>query len=199
MTWDAFLEQFDRESSVVLLIGKRLVLEEDVVLLDALSQQLATHTQRMRFRSGNATGADSLFMGAIHAAIPERMELIVPYRTHRRAVFPEAARVGLDDLRLDLHHPLVQTTLSLYKHPSLITAFLSGTHRLAAKGAYLLRDTLMVMGDEATSLAPARAALVYDDLENPASGGTGYTIEACKRQGIPVWNQSVWRSWVEAG
>lgn len=196
MNWEAFLERFDREGKVVLLIGKRNVPEGDSALLEAISKQLAARTKWMRFRSGNASGADSLFMQAVHAAIPERMELVVPYRTHRRAVFPGAARVGLDDLRLDLNHPLVQTTLSLYQHPSLITSFLAGTHRFAAKGGYLLRDTLMVVGDDATSLAPASAALVYDDLQQPASGGTGFTMDVCRQHGIPVWNQSVWGKWL---
>lgn len=197
MNWDAFLERFDREGQVVLLIGKRKVLEEDTALLEAFSKQLAARTKWMRFRSGNAAGADSLLMQGVHAAIPERMELVVPYRTHRRAAFPEAARVGLDDLPLDLNHPLVQTTLSLYQHPSLITSFLAGTHRFAAKGGYLLRDTLMVVGDGATPLAPASAALVYDDLEQPASGGTGFTLAVCRKYGIPVWDQSVWGTWVQ--
>jgi len=199
MTWEAFLDGFDREDKVVLLIGKRKVLEEDAALLEAISKQLAARTKWMRFRSGNAAGADSLFMQGVHAAIPERMELVVPYRTHRRAVFPGAARVGLDDLRLDVNHPLVQTTLSLYQHPSLITSFLAGTHRFAAKGGYLLRDTLMVVGDGAAALAPASAALVYDDLEQPGSGGTGFTMEVCRQHGIPVWDQSVWSKWVQGG
>lgn len=199
MTWEAFLDGFDREGKVVLLIGKRKVLEEDTALLEGISKQLAARTKWMHFRSGNAAGADSLLMQAVHAAIPERMELVVPYRTHRRAAFPGAARVGLDDLPLDLNHPLVQTTLSLYQHPSLITSFLADTHRLAAKGGYLLRDTLMVVGDGATSFAPASAALVYDDLEQPASGGTGFTMEVCRQHSIPVWDQSVWGKWIKVG
>ena len=47
------------------------------------------------------------------------------------------------------------------------------------KAAYIIRNTIKVTGTSA--IPPASFALFYDDLENPGTGGTGHTIDICKK------------------
>lgn len=58
MTLKEFIEQFDKEDSIVLLEGKRIVLDSDIDLLIQLGKTLATKTEHITFRSGNADGSD---------------------------------------------------------------------------------------------------------------------------------------------
>lgn len=73
MTFQEFIDAYDQEGSVVLLEGKRTVLTTDAPILTALGKQLAESTRWMRFRSGNAPGAD-----ALGSPIVVRAELPLP-------------------------------------------------------------------------------------------------------------------------
>ena len=66
---------------------------------------------------------------------------------------------------------------------------------LAARGRYLLRDTLKVHGSPTLNLAPAILALFYVDLTDPEAGGTGHTIRVCRQQGIAVVFQDAFLGW----
>jgi hypothetical protein len=66
---------------------------------------------------------------------------------------------------------------------------------LGAKGAYLVRDTLKVIGDPDSGLAPATAGLFFVKEADPLSGGTGHTIRVCLEHGVPVVTQAVWLKW----
>ena len=66
---------------------------------------------------------------------------------------------------------------------------------LGAKGAYLVRDTLKVVGDPANGLAPATAGLFFVREADPLSGGTGHTIRVCLEHNVPVVTQAVWLHW----
>ncbi|MEO6691873.1 MAG: hypothetical protein ABIO44_05985, partial [Saprospiraceae bacterium] len=61
MTLKDFINQFDKDNSIVLLEGKRNVLETDKENLVSLGKLLASRTSKMIFRSGNADGADYYF------------------------------------------------------------------------------------------------------------------------------------------
>ncbi len=54
MTIETFIEKFDNENSIILLEGKRNVLEIDKVKLTELGKLLAMATKNISFRSGNA-------------------------------------------------------------------------------------------------------------------------------------------------
>ncbi|MFZ4396203.1 MAG: hypothetical protein ACOYOU_11325 [Kiritimatiellia bacterium] len=67
---------------------------------------------------------------------------------------------------------------------------------LGAKAAYLLRDTLKVIGTPDLGLAPATVGIFYANEADPLAGGTGHTIRVCRERGVPVVLQTVWRKWV---
>jgi hypothetical protein len=84
------------------------------------------------------------------------------------------------------------------KTSGLIDPYLAGDRgALAIKAAYILRDTVKVMGTRA--LKPASCALFYDDLGKPRHGGTGHTMAVCERIGVPFLDQRVWMRWLEDG
>ena len=58
MTLKEFIKHFDKEDSIVLLEGKRIVLENDADLLIQLGKTLASKTEHITFRSGNADSSD---------------------------------------------------------------------------------------------------------------------------------------------
>ncbi len=65
-----------------------------------------------------------------------------------------------------------------------------------SKGAYILRDTLKVLGCPELGLAPAKAGIFYANPDDPLAGGTGHTIRVCLLQGIPTVFQAVWSQWM---
>jgi hypothetical protein len=67
-------------------------------------------------------------------------------------------------------------------------------NNLAMKGSYIIRDTVMVIG--AQGVARVHCALFYDDLQNPKTGGTGHTMNVCKTNDIPVFDQCTWLNWL---
>ena len=58
MTFTDFKIKYDRPNTVVLLEGKRNVLPQDQQKLFELGKLLASKTNNIVFRSGNASGAD---------------------------------------------------------------------------------------------------------------------------------------------
>ncbi len=83
MTLKEFIKQFDKANSIVLLEGKRSVLDPDKEKLTALRRLLASKTKRMMFRSGNAEGSDQLFSDGVTAVDYKRLQVITPYSGHR--------------------------------------------------------------------------------------------------------------------
>jgi hypothetical protein len=68
--------------------------------------------------------------------------------------------------------------------------------QLQSKARYLLRDTLMVMGDPAQQLAPATVGVFFTGAD-PMAGGTGHTIRVCKQHHVPVFLPSDWWRWLD--
>jgi len=195
MTFQEFITAFDIAGSVVLLEGKRSVLNADAPKLTALGNLLANSTQHMRFRSGNAPGADALFTEGVAAVAPERIELILPYTKHRQAQAQNLKQVSMDDISLMEEPGLIYETKKNKKMAGLVDRYAQGNRdQYAMKAAYILRDTVKVMGSK--DLSPIRAGVFYDDLNHPNQGGTGHTMNVCRNHEIPIFTQQIWENWL---
>ncbi len=84
MTLKEFIKQFDKDNSIILLEGKRIVLEADKEKLTALGKLLASKTSRITFRSGNAEGSDQLFSDGVTSVDNKKLQVITPYSGHRQ-------------------------------------------------------------------------------------------------------------------
>jgi hypothetical protein len=100
LTLKEFIERFDKEQVVVLLEGKRNVLERDKEKLTALGKKLASLTSKIIFRSGNAEGSDQLFSNGVTSIDNKRLEVITPYTGHRKKTNNAYVTHSLDDINL---------------------------------------------------------------------------------------------------
>lgn len=188
------IEKYDFPGSVVLLEGKRLVLKEDIPKLKKLGKLLTQKTRFVIFRGGNAKGADFHFSEGVACVDHMRLQVITPYIGHRQKVNKAYSTISLDEVDLAIEPEVVYQTKNK-NNEKLVEQFVSGKRdRNSIKAAYLLRDTVKVLG--AKDLPPATFAIFYDDLENPENGGTGHTIEVCRENNTPFINQSVWFEWL---
>ena len=195
MTLKEFLSKYDYPGSVILLEGKREVGERDKDKLVALGRLLAGESTKMIFRSGNAKGADEYFSKGVASVSNERLQVITPYEGHRRKSNIATDTVSIDDIDLVEETNVVNLSLRNKKTEKLVKKYVSGTkNRLTQKAAYILRDTVKVTGTK--NIVPASAGIFYDDIANPASGGTGHTMDICKHNGIPVLDQTIWFHWL---
>jgi hypothetical protein len=64
------------------------------------------------------------------------------------------------------------------------------------KGAYIIRDTIKVLGTN-SGILPISVGLFYEDLSNPMQGGTGHTQRVCLESSIPFFNQETYFHWLE--
>jgi ferredoxin len=196
MTLKEFIETYDKPGSVVLLEGKRKVREEDRDKCIALGKCLAARTKYMIFRSGNAAGADELFAIGIASVDRTRMQVITPYSGHRKKKNVAYNTVSLDTINLAAEPKVVYEAKKNKKVERLIDQYVTGSRdRNAMKGAYILRDTVKVVGAE--NIPPATFAIFYDDPDHPMSGGTGHTMNVCRENGVPFIDQRVWFEWVK--
>ena len=187
------------ESPVVLLEGRRKVAECDKPLLGELARLLIDELPDVTFRSGNAEGSDTLFGDAVTAIFPDRFEYVVPKESMGRKRRHAAAYcIPADQLKAAAEKRLVLYTNQASPDTERLTKAYTGevtNARLAAMGAYLIRDTLKVTGDPDLNLRPASAAIFYADPTDPLAGGTGHTIRVCLQQHVPFVLQDVWKQW----
>lgn len=196
MDFITFIQQYDLPTAIILLEGKRDVKEEDQAKLVALGQKLAIHTRFMRFRSGNATGADEYFSKGVAAIDMQRLEVVTPYTGHRKKENTAYNTISLDDINLANEPDLIYQTKSNKKIANLVDKYVEGDkNRNTMKVAYLLRDTVKVTGT--TAHPPATFAFFYDDLSNPKAGGTGHTMHICELNNVPYLTQEVWMKWLD--
>lgn len=197
MTLSEFIEQFDKENSIVLLAGKRKVLDADQQKLVSLGRLLASRTQKMIFRSGNADGSDSFFATGVAAVDNTRLEVITPYSGHRKKTNQAYTTHAIDTVPIAADSEVVyQTVQSNAPMKQLIEQYIAGKRdRLSIKAAYIIRDTIMAIGTD--EIKPATFGIFYDDLRNPQHGGTGHTMRVCQRNSIPKINQRVWFDWLK--
>jgi hypothetical protein len=195
MTLPDFISQYDFPGSIVLLEGKRNVREEDVEKMKALGKLLATHTLHIKFRSGNAPGSDAYFSEGVTETDITRLQIIKPYRSHRSAAAYTNDVVSLDEVDLAKEEKLVEASMVNERNEYMIRNYASGARdRISIKAAYLIRDTMKVVG--ADGLPAANFAIFYDDLANPMSGGTGHTMQVCNAARVPWIDQKIWMGWL---
>jgi hypothetical protein len=196
LSFSDFVRLIDQQDSVVVLAGKRDVLESDKPKLFQLGHMLAENTTKIVFRSGNADGADKLFSEGILKSNPEKLQVITPYIGHKTSNNLNENIISLDSINLSLEHDLIYTAKKNKNAKGLVEEYLKGVDkRLKSKGSYLLRDTLMITGTK-TGILPASFSIFYDDLKKPQQGGTGHTMLMCKEKNVPFIDQTTWMKWL---
>jgi len=195
MTIDQLISAYDFPGSVVLLEGKRDVPDTEKERLIALGRLLAEQTTFILFRSGNAAGADFYFSQGVSEINPDRLQVITPYAGHRKKQNKAYHSISLDEVNLAKEPEVVYQSKQNKKTEKLIDRFVAGDKdKYAIKAAYILRDTVKVIGAE--GISPANFAIFYDDLKNPMTGGTGHTMNICKQNEIEYIDQKIWFDWI---
>lgn len=181
--------------AVVLLEGRRVILDHDAALATHTASMLAKHYPALRFRSGNAEGADQAFSDGIAQVAPWRLQIVAPYASHRKSARHAQAVYdspeSLSSVRED--EVAYKTAKASPKNKGLIEKR-DKKGALAAKAAYLIRDTMKVTGHSEMFPKPV-CALFYVDLKDPLAGGTGHTIRVCQQEGVPYAFQDCWQQW----
>jgi hypothetical protein len=195
MTLQEFIKQFDKPNSIVLLEGKRNVLEPDKERLIALGNLLASETKNMIFRSGNAEGSDQLFSDGVTAGDYKRLQVITPNSGHREKTIQAFETISLDEISIAAEPEVVYQSKSNKKTEKLIDQFVSSNkNRYTIKAAYIIRYTIKAIGTD--RIKPATFGIFYDDLEKPKEGGTGHTMKVCEQNNIPIIDQNIWFKWL---
>lgn len=196
MTLQEFIKVNDYPGAIVLLEGKRKVLETDQEKLYELGKLLASQTTHIIFRSGNASGSDQYFSEGVVAVDSKRLQVITPYSGHRKKSNLAYETIDLDDIEMANEPEVIYQSKSNKKMGKLIDKFVSGDkNRITIKAAYIIRDTIKAIGT--SDISPTIFGVFYDDLNNPETGGTGHTMKICRQNNIPVIDQKVWMKWLE--
>jgi hypothetical protein len=200
MTLEKFIKLFDKEGCIVLLEGKQKVLKSDEKRLVEIGRLLAASTKHIIFRSGNAGGADAFFKEGVMSVDPKRFQAIVPFNDHMKSVKEEPGlyeRISLDDINLVREPQILYESKRNKQQKGLVESYEKGVDpRTSVKGAYIVRDTVKVIGAPSQGISPAHFGIFYDDLRDPKSGGTGHTMVVCDNQMVPYVNQKVWGEWI---
>jgi hypothetical protein len=194
MNLNDFIATNDYPESVLIMIGKRKVHKKDELKLVEIGELIASKSKHLKFRSGNAKGADDLFIAGVKKFKPDKIELILPYKNHRRNVSQYSTCFNVEDYILND----VSSVIEYAKQNSdtrLIERYMNGdNNRHIQNVKYTLRNTLLILGGD--KLQKATCCIYYDDLENSLKGGTGYTVKLCKKNEIDCLNQSKWMNWL---
>lgn len=185
---------------VILVEGTRDLPEADRPLLVELGRLLAQKLPHAVFRTGNATGSDTAWAEGVAVVDAKRLQYVLPNtgmgRQRRQSDSPAVALAAVPAAAEQVlagatakATPASQRLVDLYVREK-------GGSANAAKGAYLLRDTLKVLGCAELNLAPATVGIFYVNEADPMGGGTGHTIRVCSEQGVPVVTQAAWRRWL---
>lgn len=196
MTLAEFTTTYNKENSIILLEGKRNVLESDKEKLILFGKLLATHLPLATFRSGNADGADFYFSQGVLQVAPERLQVITPYDNHRQKTNKAYETISLDQIDLLNESEVVYQSKNNKKTKSLIDKYVAGAKdRFSIKAAYIIRDTVKVAGTK-SGIPSIDFAFFYDDEQKPKTGGTGHTMEICEINKVPYFTQKDWGKWI---
>lgn len=196
MTLAEFCAQYDQVNTIILLEGKRNVLESDKEKLVLFGKLLALNLSNAKFRSGNADGADFYFSQGVLQVAPERLQVITPYDNHRQKANNAYETISLDQIDLMNEPEVVYQSKNNKKTKSLIDKYVAGAKdRFSIKAAYIIRDTVKVKGTN-SGIPPVNFAFFYDDEENPKVGGTGHTMEICDINKVQYLTQTDWGKWI---
>lgn len=197
MNLQDFLAAYDHPCSIVLLLGKRSVQHADRELLTRMGELLASKTKYLGFRSGNAQGADYYFSLGVSGIDNKRLQIIKPFADHRNSFYMNCSTMSLDDLSLLDEPEVISHSKANKKTARLVDNYVAGNRdSITMKAAFIIRDTLMVIGSN-SGVAPAAVGLFFDDFNQPMRGGTGHTMKVCQSKGIPYFTQTDWFPWVE--
>jgi len=181
------------KSPVILVEGRRSLPEGVAEQLYEVGRQLAEKYPQAIFRSGNAEGSDASFADGITGVDHRRMQLVVTTPgMGRKRRHPDAPLFPLSELPQSELDILCDITCEVSPESKRLAMAACGRIKspyLAARGRYLLRDTLKVTGSKHLNITPATFGLFYVDPANPDAGGTGHTIRVCRRFGVPVLTQ----------
>ena len=195
MKFTEFLSQYDRPGSIILLEGKRNVIDADQPKLLALGKLLASTMKHATFRSGKANGSDLYFSQGVASIDALRLEAVITFDGHRTKSNVAGRTLSLDEVDLSLYPDIVKFSALNKKTAGLLTRFMAGErNRFTSKVTFIIRDTIKVVGVDGHP--PIRFGIFYDDLSAPKSGGTGHTMEVCKQCQVPYADQKVWMDWI---
>jgi hypothetical protein len=195
MDFKEFIEKYDKIDNIILLEGKRAVLENDKVKLIELGKLLASSTKHMIFRRGNANGADELFAKGVVEIDQKRFQVITPSSGHRKKHNNAYETFSLSETDLLTEPEVVYQSKKNKETEKLIEPFVNGQkNKIILKAGYIIRDTVKVIGTK--KIRPANFGIFYDDLSNPMKGGTGHTMNICKMNNVPIINQTIWFKWL---
>ncbi len=195
MELSAFCDLY--QNGIILLEGKRTVLEEDKMKLIAIGKLLAEKMPNAIFRSGNADGSDYFFSQGVAGVNPTQLQVITPYTNHRQKYNLAETVFPLDTINL-VNEPLVIDQSKNHKGTaSLVAKYVEGVNNAyTIKAAYIIRDTIKVLGTK-SGIPPISVGLFYEDVSNPMQGGTGHTQRVCIESEIPLLNQETYFKWLE--
>ncbi len=77
MTFNDFISKYDFPGSIVLMVDKSDVKDDDKPLLTSLGHKLASSTKHMIFRSGNAKGADQFSLKVLSEIRSKLLEILI--------------------------------------------------------------------------------------------------------------------------
>lgn len=183
------------DAPVVLLEGRRAISPQNAFSARAFSARLAREFVHLRFRSGNAEGSDEAFSAGVAEVDASRLQVIAPYASHRKKVrYADAVYSSPESLSTVQEAAISEATALATPRNANVVYKRNTSPNLAAKAAYLIRDTMKVLGHSG-EFAPPVCGLFYVDPEHPEAGGTGHTIRVCRQQGIPIAFQDSWMHW----
>ncbi len=196
MTFSQFVELVTRTpDGAVLLEGRRAIPASSATRAERLARSLALRFPLLRFRSGNAEGADDAFSRGVAANDPGRLQIVAPYASHRMSLRHPGARYDSpESLSVPQEAAMIHRTATASPKNRGLLAQHRRKGPLAAKAAYLIRDTMKVTGHSEVFQRPI-CALFYVSLEDPEAGGTGHTIRVCRLEEVPVAFQDSWEQW----
>lgn len=196
MTLADFCVEFNKENIIILLEGKRNVLESDKEKLIQLGKLLALKLPKAKFRSGNADGADFYFSQGVLQVAPERLQVITPYDNHRQKQNNAYETISLSQIDLMNEPEVVYQSKNNKKTKSLIDKYVGGAKdRFSIKAAYIIRDTVKVTGTN-SGISPVSFAFFTMILIIRKTGGTGHTMDVCSMNKVPYLTQLDWINWI---
>jgi hypothetical protein len=200
MTFSEFTALVDAHpGGVVLLEGRRTLPATAAAQATNLAARLANSFTRLRFRSGNAAGSDQAFSEGIARVDASRLQVIAPYASHRKSIrYADASYDFPSSLSAVQEDEIAYKTATASPQNKGLIAKRAKSGAIAAKAAYLIRDTMKVTGHSEEFPKPI-CAIFYADLQDPMAGGTGHTIRVCKQEGVPVAFQDSWQLWLGEG
>lgn len=181
---------------VILLEGRRAIPADAADQARAVARRLATRFPSLRFRSGNAEGSDAAFSEGVAEVDASRLQIVAPYATHRRKFrYDDALYDSPESMSRVQEDEVAAATIKASPRSRSLIAQRGRDTAPGAKAAYLIRDTMKVLGHSDAFPRPL-AGLFFIDPADPLAGGTGHTIRVCRDEGVPVVFQDDWTRWL---